>query len=196
MTAVESFRFGEINDRQCRSLTKDDSGGIDFGYDKNTMVTAVCAPAFRPPSKKTSKSKLRISGHLRGMHWSPWFPLARKPINLDSDDMSWRYDGISRRGLLHKDIWVRPRNCGCLVTWFCSQLIAKPSNNTATVSWPDPYVAGKLSFYVRGPCYFGLTRSISWLLMPWLLTSPGHLQPWYLLCRIGRFLSYLMKDLN
>ena len=28
-----------------------------------------------------------------------------------------------------------------------------------------------------GPNYFSLTRSISWLLMPWLLTSPGHQQP-------------------
>ena len=27
----------------------------------------------------------------------------------------------------------------CLVTWFCYQLIAKPGNKTATVSWPDPY---------------------------------------------------------
>ena len=42
----------------------------------------------------------------------------------------------------------------------------------------------------------GLTRSISWLLMPWLLTSPGHQQPWYWLCRIGRFLSCLRKDFN
>ena len=36
-------------------------------------------------------------------------------------------------------IWVRSRNCGCLVTWFCYQLIAKPGNKTATVSWPGPY---------------------------------------------------------
>ena len=36
-------------------------------------------------------------------------------------------------------LWVRSRNCGCLVTWFCYQLIAKPGNKTATVSWPDPY---------------------------------------------------------
>ena len=34
---------------------------------------------------------------------------------------------------------VRSRNCGCLVTWFCYQLIAKPGNKTAAVSWPDPY---------------------------------------------------------
>ena len=36
-------------------------------------------------------------------------------------------------------ISVRSRNCGCLVTWFCYQLIAKPGNKTATVPWPDPY---------------------------------------------------------
>ena len=36
-------------------------------------------------------------------------------------------------------IWVGSWNCGCLVTWFCYQLIAKPGNKTATVSWPDPY---------------------------------------------------------
>ena len=32
---------------------------------------------------------------------------------------------------------VRSRKCGCLVTWFCYQLIAKPGNKTATPSWPD-----------------------------------------------------------
>ena len=53
-----------------------------------------------------------------------------------------------------------------------------------------------LTLNVRGPSYLGLTRSISWLLMPWLLTSPGHQQPWYWLCRIGSFLSYLRKDFN
>ena len=36
-------------------------------------------------------------------------------------------------------IWVRSWNGGCLVTWFCFQLIAKPGNKTATVLWPDPY---------------------------------------------------------
>ena len=51
-----------------------------------------------------------------------------------------------------------------------------------------------LTLNVRGPSYLGLTRSISWLLMPWLLTSPGHQQPWYWLYRICRFLSYLRKD--
>ena len=36
-------------------------------------------------------------------------------------------------------IWVRSGNCGCLVTWFCYQLIAKPGIKTATVPWLDPY---------------------------------------------------------
>ena len=35
-------------------------------------------------------------------------------------------------------IWVRSRNCGCLVTWFCYQSITKPDNGTAVV--PRPYI--------------------------------------------------------
>ena len=42
-------------------------------------------------------------------------------------------------------IWVRSRNCGCLVTWFCYPLIAKPGNKAATVSWPDPYAQASTS---------------------------------------------------
>ena len=52
-----------------------------------------------------------------------------------------------------------------------------------------------LTLNVRGPSYLGLTRSISWLLLPWLLMSPGHQQPWYWLCRICRSWSYLRKGL-
>ena len=36
---------------------------------------------------------------------------------------------------------------------------------------------------VRGLSYSRLTRKISWLLMLWPLTSPGHQHPWY--CNIG-----------
>ena len=53
-----------------------------------------------------------------------------------------------------------------------------------------------LTLNVRGLSYLGLTRSISWLLMLWLLSLPGHQQPWYWLCRIDRSLSYLRKDFN
>ena len=62
--------------------------------------------------------------------------------------------------------------------------------------WPFCPGLDVLTLNVRGPSYLGLTRSISWLLMPWLLTSPGHQQPWYWLCRIGRLLSYLRKGFN
>ena len=41
-------------------------------------------------------------------------------------------------------------NCGCLVTWFCYQLIAKPGNKTATVPWPDPYIHVLLLFFFFG----------------------------------------------
>ena len=42
-----------------------------------------------------------------------------------------------------------------------------------------------------------LNRSISLLPMPWLLVLPGHQQPWYSLCRIGRsIMSYMRKDFN
>ena len=44
--------------------------------------------------------------------------------------------------------------------------------------------------------YLGLTRSISWLLKPWLLSSPGHQQPCYWLCKLGRPLSYTRRDFN
>ena len=40
-----------------------------------------------------------------------------------------------------------------------------------------PVTQGDLTLNVLGPSYLGLTRSISWLLMPWFLTSPGHQQP-------------------
>ena len=62
--------------------------------------------------------------------------------------------------------------------------------------FPFDEVMMVLTLNVRGSSYLGLTRSISWLLMPWLLTSPGRQQPWYWLCRIGRFLSYLREDFN
>ena len=51
-----------------------------------------------------------------------------------------------------------------------------------------------LTLNVWGPIYLGLTRPISWLLMPWRRKETGHQQPWYWLCRICRSWSYLRKD--
>ena len=57
-----------------------------------------------------------------------------------------------------------------------------------------PFCSGRDE--LRGPSQLGLTRSISWLLMPLLLESPGHQQPSYRLCRIGRSLSYSRRNFN
>ena len=53
-----------------------------------------------------------------------------------------------------------------------------------------------LTLNVRGPSYLGLTRSVSWLLMPWLLASLGHQQQWYWICEISKSRSYTRKDFN
>ena len=46
------------------------------------------------------------------------------------------------------------------------------------------------------PAYYRKTRSISILLMPWLLASPGHQQPWYWLCVMSIFLSSVWVNFN
>ena len=58
-----------------------------------------------------------------------------------------------------KPIRVKSPNCGCLVTWFCYQLIAKPGNKTATVSWLDPYKA------ITESCGRGLSRQVVFLIL-------------------------------
>ena len=50
------------------------------------------------------------------------------------------------------------------------------------IHWPLGDVVETLSLNTRGLSFLVLT--ISWLLMPRLLASPGHQQPWYWLCRI------------
>ena len=71
-------------------------------------------------------------------------------------------------------------NMACLSPWW--PLLGLPS-------W-----SSILTLNMREPSYLGLTRSISWLLMLWLLTSPGHQHPWYWLYGICRPFSYLRKD--
>ena len=56
-------------------------------------------------------------------------------------------------------ICVRSQMCGCLVTWFCYQMIAKPGNKTAAHSWPDPYNEAWLCFYKTPPACTHLTSS-------------------------------------
>ena len=61
-----------------------------------------------------------------------------------------------------KWIWVRSRRCGCLVTWFGFQWIAKPGNMTAAPSWPDPYIA-----WIRRHLIYYSHCYITWF--PWTM---------------------------
>ena len=55
-------------------------------------------------------------------------------------------------------IRVKSRNWGCLVTWFCYQLIVNPGKKKkASISWPDPFVFGSflrayLNYLENKPC--------------------------------------------
>ena len=60
--------------------------------------------------------------------WIMWVLVYKHRLEMISPDKS--------KGLITA---YGSRNFGCLVTWFCYQLIAKPGNKTATVLWPDPY---------------------------------------------------------
>ena len=68
-----------------------------------------------------------------------WGPHVHTSTCFPMPMLSIKEEGSVLR-LMYIYIWVRSRNCGCLVTWFCYQLIAKPGNKTAAVPWPDPYI--------------------------------------------------------
>ena len=109
-------------------------------------------------------------------------------------------------------------NCGCILFWCCIVVVGclqssrdmiatffvkhwKALLNCPVSFWIFMRKHKKMQFVlslksVRGPSLLGLTRSISWLLMPWLFASPGHQQPSYWLCRIGRSLSYSRRNFN
>ena len=70
-------------------------------------------------------------------------------------------------------------------------IISSISVITITINW------SKLSSLLRPrPMYTRRTKSIPWLLMTWLLLSPGHQQPQYWMRKIGRSLPSRKKDVN
>ena len=72
--------------------------------------------------------------------WDLWEALPVEEVWTIIDFNFTFYNNYCKlQGDLDQNIWVRSRNWGCLVTWFCYQLIAKPGNKTAPVLWPDPY---------------------------------------------------------
>ena len=53
--------------------------------------------------------------------------------------MSWYLTKIGHQHSTALIIWDKSWRCGCLVTWFCYLLIAKPGKKTAAPLWLDPY---------------------------------------------------------
>ena len=90
---------------------------------------------------------------------------------------------------------VTPRKSNLFTLLISSWFVFKTGTRFDTSFWYGwnsiNFVFLILTLNVRGPSYLGLTRSI-----PWLHSWPGHQQPWYWLCRIGRSLSYLREDFN
>ena len=72
-------------------------------------------------------------------------------------------------------------------------LLINKGGKLRNISWITVKV---LTLNMLGPSYPGLTRSIQWLLMPWLLAWPGHQHPGYWPCKIGRSLSSTRKGFN
>ena len=96
-----------------------------------------------------------------GLNESRWWPFSEKPLLEPMVIYYQLYHWEQISGKL-KSKYNKFHSRKCFENVVCK---------TATVL---------LTLNVRGPSHLSLTRSISWLLMPWLLTSPGHQQPWYI----------------
>ena len=78
---------------------------------------------------------------------------------------------------------INEKNKFLTVSWLSGLLVLSAEIFISTGEWgvQMPPLAAENSHFLRsGPqeaALVMLTRSISWLLMTWLLTSPGHQQP-------------------
>ena len=90
-----------------------------------------------------------------------------------------------------------------VMAWCCKSPSHYPTSmltEICSVWWYQKTTRSQLQLV--GPCTdetrisTGITKSIPWLLMPWLLASPGHLHPLYCQCKINRSLSFMGNDFN
>ena len=102
-------------------------------------------PALPPPPEEiahmTSMSNINIGNNFFGLQEPMYMhPMMRMPPMRGPPPPGHPMHPAMMRGPMPpgnqgpKSIWVRSRRCGCLVTWFCYQMIAKPGNKTAAPS--------------------------------------------------------------
>ena len=163
---------------------------VPLGSNVSEILTKIQNFSFPKIHQKISSAKRRP--FCQGGRWVN--ASARRNLGTHSTNSLWAEDG-NLEEIPSALIWILMTRSG--------HNFAR-HGSLAVVACANLWLVWLISFHVtatktlilkvRGPSYLGLTRSISWLLMPWLLTSPGHQQPWYWLCRICRSWSSLGKD--
>ena len=119
-----------------------------------------------------------------------------------------------------RDVWLVPfHNSGTTFNWHlahCVQLFMYSPRNALVfnceyifkvgltkrpqishvclVNMPSSSLCFRLTLLPLKLDYSCRSWSIPWMLMPWLLVSPGHQQPCYWLCIINSYLPFTSKD--
>ena len=106
-----------------------------------------------------------ICTHIGFVRFLGWF--MKEVILLDQFlHLKERKQKLQLQGFAQNNVWVGSRKCGCLVTWFCYKLIAKPGNKTATPLWPKLCISNREynSQYLALSCFYcNYWISASWI---------------------------------
>ena len=132
------------------------------------------------------------------LHWAHPYPIWSLPISLADEELEFH--------CYIRSIWLIFKGGGGgggghefqLDTGLCNSHVSlKMWSPTREFSSTKPFlVLALLTLSMRGPSFIGLTSSMSWLLIPRLLASPRHQQPWYWICKIITTWSNTRKDFN
>ena len=122
-----------------------------------------------------------ITGHSWGHHW---IPLTMRPMMQSFDVLFFHRIAHNRKT--------------CAMCNICSNHTInwkfKSEQTEISVKYASQwYKIKSLSFWKQN--ILGMLW-IPWLLMPWLLVSPGHQHTWYCIYRINRSLRLPLRDFN
>ena len=87
-------------------------------------------------------------------------------------------------------------HCWTLVYWAKIHITMTTPQHPEYNLTHSRHIKEKLTLLALRPEYTWWTKSISWQLMPRLLESPGHQQPWYWSSDMRMFLSSLTVNLS